>query len=475
MNKKVSEIMDDIDYNELNTIELDEKINEDISFDRIKSIAMNAVTDEYKSTNRKKKHLSKFIIIPAAAVLILMSVTAFALTASETFRAFFGDSVDFIMGKTQDVQKSYTQNGITFTVESAVVDDTSGLVIFSLVKEDGTAFDKNTAVGDIKLSTGDGYSFGRKLKFTEDYKKLLYYIDPSNDGKLYGKKLNITVQNLVTDRQGESEIDMDLSEIYKNNPIDTSMESNKPLYSGLDDSKSDQVPMFSQNLDSAHGIQLMYEIPEYRIIGAGFASGKLTIASSLDRPNGNSSSYADIYKLIDTRTGEALNSIQATRYDEEGTEAEISQIVFDVSDIKSLKYLKPVISYNLKNIIVEGEWSVDFKLQKNIDILKLKSDVTFDEESRDGSSTITINEIDASIIAIKVRGICVGKPLSVKKLPELRDSYILMKDGTISKFNRSSAGFDGKDGFVMDLRVDGLIDVSNIKSINIAGYEFSVQ
>lgn len=477
--------MDNMDYNQLDSIELKEEINKDISFDRIKAIAIKGIADTDKSSKKHKKRLSRFVIIPAVAIITLMSVTAFALTTSEDFRAFFDDSIDFIVGKTQDVQKTDTKNGITFTVESAVIDDTSGLIIFSFVKEDGTAFDKNTTVADIKLSTGDGNGFSRESKFTDDYKKLLYYIDPINDGKLYGKKINITVQNLVADTPGERQADVDLYELYKRNPFDiNNTQQNKPIDSSVSDEKSVRIPIFFDThstsahvykIPNTHAIVPIYEIPQYRIIGAGFVDGKLTIASQLDRPYGNSSSYGDIYKLIDIRTGEIINSTEAGRYCEEGTKTETSQVVFDVSDVERLKFLKPVISYNLKSIIVEGEWSVDFKLQKNIDMLKLTSKAAFDEENNDEIHTVTINQINISVVGVNVKGVSIGKSSSIKKIPRLKDSYILMDDGTVNKFKNSSAEFEGKDGFSMNFRITGLIDVKNIKSIFIAGHEFPVK
>jgi hypothetical protein len=468
--------MDDMDYDQLDTVELNEEINTDISFDRIKSIAMNGIADANKNSKKQRKRLSRLVIIPAAAIITLMSITAFALTTSEAFRAFFDDSIDFIVGKTQDVQKTDTKNGITFTVESAVIDDTSGLIIFSFVKEDGTAFDKNTAIADIKLSTGDGNGYSRELKFTDDYKKLLYYIDPINDGKLYGKMINITVQNLIADIPGERQADVSLSELYKMNPFDIdNTEPNKTAGGSATDEKSVKVPIALNDLDSANAIVPIYELPQYRIIGAGFVDGKLTIASQLHRPYGNSSSDADIYKLIDTRTGEIINSTGAARYFEERTKTEISQVFFDVSDIERLKYLKPVISYNIKSIIVEGEWSVDFKLQKNMDMIKLTSKAAFDEENNDEIYTVTINEINISVVGVNVKGVSIGKSSATKKIPLLKDSYILMNDGKVNKFKNSSAEFDGKDGFSINFRIADFIDVKNIKSIFIAGHEFPVK
>jgi len=476
MSKKVSEMIDNIDCSHLDNIEHGEGLREDISLDRIKSRAMGVV---FENKNRKnKRRWSKMIIIPAAAIITLMSITAFALSSYEPFREFFGDSISFITDKIQPIQKSYTKNGIIFTVENAVIDDTSGLIMFSLVKKDGTAFDENTTLGDIKLNTGDGYGFGRRIVLSENNKKLLCYIDIHNNGKLYGKKLSLAVENLVTSTSGEKQTDIDLFELYINNPNDFKAVPITPTGSDGPTGRPHIAPIFYHQMDISYRIKPMEQLPQYGVLGALYMDGKLIVITELSMPKGNSSSYADIYRLVDTRNGEGISSIQATqttRSGREDTGISYSEIIFEIGDIENLKYLKPIVNYNLKEMDVEGDWAVNFSLKKNVDLIESRPNLTFEKQYDNETHIITIKEMFISAVGIRVENSSVSKTTGSVRLPRFEDSYILMKNGEQIKLTSTTLGLNNPEEHTVYFRADGFIDVENIEAVYIAGQRLPVK
>lgn len=469
MNKKVSDILDNIDHYELDNIEFHEDIKKNISLDRIKARAMSAAIQNGKAAKKGRKLLTRLLL--PAAIITLMSATVFGTTYSEAFRDFFGDSIFFITGNTQEVQRRDNDNGVTFTVESSVTDDSSSLIIFSFKKDDGTAFDKSTTFGNIFLNIGTTHAYKRTLKFTEDYKTLLGYINVMGDEKFYGKKVSLTVENLVAETSGEQKVDINLYNLYKNSPLEK-IKIDEDLERRLAEENPSRMTDYSFYIDQMDGMSLMEEVSELKLYGVGFIDGKLILLTEIDNPLKNSGNYGHIEKLYNEKTGETIARSKLYGGGIETTESQILQSVFEVPDIESLEYLKPIVSYNLRDTLIKGKWTVDFKLEKNMDRLKLKPMLTYEEIADGKRNAITIKEISVSVIGIKIKGESTDRTPSYQKAPEMKDSYIVMKDGQKYEFIGSYGSMD-EDGFTLDFSIDGLIDVKNVEYIILSGHRIN--
>ena len=473
-NIRISDSLDDIDTSVLDNIEAHYKIKSGVSVDRIKSRVMEGIgaagTTVKAPVKSRKIRLS--ILIPAAVLIIAMTFTAYASRNSQAFGIFFSDAMDFISGKTQEINLVDSNNGFTMNLEAAVNDERSGVILFSFTKDDGSEFEKGMAVGSITLDgTGGGYGFSQTRAVSDDMKKMSYCIDPRVTGKLSNRKLTLTVQDLIRETSGEEKTAINLKQLYDAKPINITTAKSEVQISGSA-ATAKVVPTGEQKQN--YDIQLIPDIISgFKLEGVSFIDGQLCIFTAIPGSNMKyDEDIADIRFLVNSKTGEKIYPEYRTGImptDQDNTS--YSRYVFNISQPELLEDLEPVISYTTKEVI-EGRWSVSFRLQGTKPPVVINPNVRI----KDNNDVITITRVSVSMTGIYVEGYVTNeKGERVARNVNLAQSVALRNGESITTTWGSTEYDQNRDLFILNYRINGFIDIEDVQAVVIQGIEIPIR
>jgi hypothetical protein len=200
--RQIVDIMANIDNQELEDLLLTEEeereLTQKIDMDRIKSNAMSKIQEEeprvYK--NRKVKKYKASIVI-AAAMIMILSTTAFASQYMDSLKQFFGQSASIAEDERSPIQGTDTVSGVTMNVEEGVYVGNSGYLVVSFTKEDGTPFPVSVSIPGLELKMEHDVSYMVGQQLLDDNKKLVgvFELDAAND--LDGLKARITADQIT--------------------------------------------------------------------------------------------------------------------------------------------------------------------------------------------------------------------------------------------------------------------------------------
>lgn len=231
MNKKISELISELDIERIQDIELQdlpEQGEESISLEAIKEKAMEGIKvtrlEDSKAAKNINKKKFKWNLVPLVAVLIAMGITVVAIESTGILRNIFGESFHLIEQDVQQVETQFIKDGVIFTVEEAIIDSKSGVIVVSMEREDGLPFEENTEIRELSIHTehGGGLGWGSEYSFSTDKTKLIGEIDLSGGRQLYGQEITITAMGLghwepdyttfTTDKEGPWNISFELGQ-----------------------------------------------------------------------------------------------------------------------------------------------------------------------------------------------------------------------------------------------------------------------
>lgn len=470
MNKRISEMMDDLDPsllkdNYMNEDEakirvVDELKEEDISLTNIKKLAMKNIECEIDKemnqntvkgsvskleldsrlniknkivkndaheiidldTKRRKKRLSrkfvKRVIIPLVAAALLMGITVVAVGSSETLMQIFGEAFPMIQSESQDIGKSMTVDGMTFTAEGAVIDNKSGLFVVSFIKEDGTSFEEGTEVEDIRLEMEKrgGMGSSRETKLSEDGKKLVCVIDMSGDRKLYGQDITLRAKSPGKWLSGEEKTEANLYEAYKQSEL------NRVEQATRQNNKESEGSSDEWEYTGSRGIKipLIQEIPQLTLDNIEWVDEELRITTSYPDPTGEEELMLSI-DLVDRRTGQEVtsNGGRGSWKADEGISIRYERFLGIQEE--DLAHLEMKIGYEYFVPITNSEWKIEFKLDKNNNIRTQKTNTRIKTNTQE----VTIKEVELSTLGVKIEGI------KHTRNSDYLEAYLQMKDGSI--------------------------------------------
>lgn len=462
MNKRISEMMDNLEPSLLEHIYIEDiriedmhidegevniRVNgkeqpklkeEDISLVHIKRLALKNIVGEIEAgregveqeiinktieldKKRTKKRLSKKFIkrvmIPLVAATLLMGLTVVAISSSETLRDIFGDAFPMIQSEAQDIQKSMTIDGLTFTAEGAVIDDKAGLFIVSFVKEDGSPFEEGIVVSDIELDMENrgGMGWSKDTILTEDGTKLICMIDMSGDKKLYGQKLVLKAKSPGKWCSEEIESEVDLYEAYKQSEVNRL----KQATINMREKNREEDEKWEYTGDKGLKIPFDDEKSKLTLDKVEWKHETLGIAVSYSNSRGEDELILDI-NLIDTRTGKEITSDGGSGIwdGSEGIGKEYRKFMGITPE--DLPYLQMKISYEYFEAIADNEWEVEFELNQNQNIRTQKTNTRIETRTQE----ITIKEVEVSALGVKIEGI------KHTRNNEYLEAYLQMKDGS---------------------------------------------
>lgn len=460
-NLKISDVFDDIDNKMLDNVEVKSKFIFGISKSKIKRRVMNSISSKeysYKSTEMKIKLRSKMIILASVIVSILViPLGIFAANNSIAFRIFFEDSMNFLNGKTQDINLVANSNGITMNLETAVNDDKSGILLFNFTNNDGSKFDKEITLGEVTFEGLNGYLLNSHEKFSDDMKVLSCYTKVYTDDKLPNKKLTMTVKSLIKKQSEEKIISLDLKKLFDSKPISLTISNNDVIVPGVQFESKDGTLTDMQDF----GVPIIPEIKDsFKIKGIAFINNKLRILTS-----NNSNDFEDIINcLIDSKTGQKTFCELKTNSNEGDKDSRVySLYTFNISKPEELKNLQLLVSYTTKSEN-NGNWSVDFNLKRSEPSVSKDVNIIINDNN---------NNVNISKITISMKGLTVEGFITDEKGEMIIDNLnaipnIKLNDGSNIEASWQGTEFNQKTKhFILTYEPEKLVDVNNLISITI--------
>lgn len=439
MNKKVSEIMDDLEYEWLEDIELehDERINQ-ISFEHIRERAMNGVEEEDKNiisinTHKKKKINSKRkfkrILIPLVAAISLMGITAVAINSNEGLREILGEALPFIQSEIQSIGETTTHKGIDFTAEAAAIENKAGIFYLSFEKEDESLFEEGITFRRIQpsIKRRGGMGWTTESALINNGKKLMAIIDLSGSKELYNQTIEFTAYDVGKWEEGIISPNINLEQVYKNTL--TQQEESIPLIESF--------------------------LP-YTLDKVEFEGDTLELITSVASPNGECLLQHDNITLIDKRTGKEIEYDGGSGSWDVETQRDTKYHRFIGLNESDLAYLDIKLEYTYFNPLVSGEWKVAFQLDKNENVKEKK----LFKQIRTQDINVTLHDVQISKLGVKIEG------LRHKGSSYDLTGYIQMKDGTKIKLVDSGSWGSWNLIFGKQYKFGTNIDSIQIDAIN---------
>ncbi|MGE7825919.1 hypothetical protein [Paenibacillus sp. NPDC093718] len=201
--RRIVDIMANIDNQELEDLLLTEEeereLTQKIDMERIKSNAMSKIQEEETMVfkNRKVKKYKASIVI-AAAMIMILSTTAFASQYMDSLKQFFGQSASIAEDERSPIQGTDTVSGVTMNVEEGIYVGNSGYLVVSFMKKDGTPFPAGVSIPGLELKTEHDVNYMVGQQLLDGNKKLIavFEMDAMND--LDGLKARITADRITS-------------------------------------------------------------------------------------------------------------------------------------------------------------------------------------------------------------------------------------------------------------------------------------
>ncbi|EHB62579.1 DUF4179 domain-containing protein [Paenibacillus sp. FSL R5-0810] len=201
--RRIVDILANIDNQELEKLFLTEEeereLTQHISLERIKNRAMNRILEEETMMfkNRKVKKYKASIVI-AAAMIMILSTTAFASQYMDSLKQFFGQSASIAEDERSPIQGTDTASGVTMNVEEGIYVGNSGYLVVSFMKEDGMPFPEGASIPALELNMEHDVNYMVGQQLVDDDKKLIgvFEMDAMND--LDGLKARITADRITS-------------------------------------------------------------------------------------------------------------------------------------------------------------------------------------------------------------------------------------------------------------------------------------
>lgn len=439
MNKKISEMMDHLDEQYIQGIQIEDREKVDIDKDKegieypslyiIKRKALEGIKvvplETVKEQKKEKKHKltgKKRFILPLVAALTALGMTVVAVSNYPVLSHLIGDGFGAISKEAQVVGQSVTKQGITFTVEEAVIDSSSGFIAVSFTKEDGSPFEPGTMPERISIQpkhqTSMGYSYEPIL--SEDGKKIFCLIDMSMSGNLYGQEITLLVEKIGRTETGEIPLELNLQDAYNQ------MQGlDYHFYEGLEYTPNQAlgIPL----TDTLPGLVLDQVILDHK--------GILKLYTSYEDPY-EENNLNTTFKLIDTALDSEVYYQEGTNIWDASTKRRKIEDVYRGVVEEDLKDLKLTLQYEKYIPLAGDEWALTFKLQKNKNVKKAKPNLTL---TKGTSAELVIKEVEVSRLGVRVEG------YQPKGSVALFDMSLKMKDG--KRIGLSTSGLNTKSNY----------------------------
>lgn len=381
--KKINDLLNDFDIMDESLNIKEEEISEEEKL-RIKNLTLE------KAGFSIKKSTKKHLILPLAAAfsIILSFAVVFAQGGfSKVYYNLFGENIKYVDGLGTEINKSYTDNGITFNVANMLGDENSFYIIFELIKENGESF-KNTEYiefEDLNLdfNSSGGYTY---YKIDDDNKadnKATFVLIGNTAKKAVNKKMTMSIKNITEYSTAELENFKPYDFLSQNEEfINQSLEKNtkKSIIQITDDMNEEekQKSKYMNSLVPDYILAFMQEnimLDDKNYIfvdNVGFAEGRLCIRFAQNT----------------LQTDEQISNIYFVNK-ENSDDIIYGDILFTDSDQNNVY---DYYSFNINNMEELKKYDFKYSVMKEASKTIGDWEVTFKGNYKNSSQTINVNE-----------------------------------------------------------------------------------
>ncbi len=474
--KKINDLLNDFDI-------IDENLNiKEDSMSEIEKLRVKNLTLEKLGLKNKKSTKKKLILpLAAAMTLVLSFAVVFAQGGiSNVYYKLFGENIKYVNEIGTEINKDYSNNGITLNVANMLGDENSFYIIFELINENGESFENINYIEfedlNLDFNSSGGYTYYKIEDDNEKDNKATFVLIGNTAKKSVNKKMTLKINNLTEysiielDKfepfdflsDNEEFINQSLTQNTKKSiiPITSDMlEEEKQKSQYMNSLIPDEVLPFKQE-------NIMLDDKGYIYVdNIGFVEKRLCIRFAVNTLN--SDEYiSELYFVNkndpdDILYGEILftESNKSTVYD---------YYSFNIKNMEELK------SYDFKYSIMketkktEGNWDVSFKA----DYKNTSKKINVNKEVELDGKKYKIDNVKLSPISLNVE----LKNNLVDNIDNPKHNFfdvvsVVLKDGSIIKSissGSSSNPFSASINMIFEKPVDVLtIDYIKIGDIKI--------
>ncbi len=458
--------------------EQDIEQNKDISLERVKTLALQGITQDSKNKvvsfprlNFKKRWL------PLVASLTLFATPIMAIGYNSYSHNLFGETYEYVAENVNPINKSVEFGTLRLTIQESLVVDSRAIIIATTEKINGDIFEDNS----INYKWISGYSNVGNISSTSYYsylsdnKQQLITIlehDIERDSLLYGEIFTLVVEDLgYSGTYKINDVDINLSSLYKQSsewePVDTQEHrSINPIVSQI--AKNSLNHPLGENFPEGVNIaRVQYEYMD------NWQTNVFSIICE------NAELLGDDYRYIrptltNIETGEEIpfNSSSVSLVGDE------QFLIFEFHENFYKEYLgidlmenldKMQLSFEIDgfNPLFKGEARIDIELTENI------TDNFIINPTNLALDNYLVEQIILTPAYMQINGVSKPSNDSSNKVPD--NIELLYKDGTTQFLYPSSYV---ADEYILDMQLDifsndlasiKLIDIDNILGIVIDG------
>lgn len=343
---------------------------------------------EDRASEATHRRTGRLVALLAAAALVVLAGFTYADRIQELFVSYFGGGSN-VAKQAQPVGATATDQGIRLDTVSVINDGDTVYLIVDLVDATGDRLTEDLFFGDSPLSgmrligeNADGpYGYGEEtLAFDPETRTATLMV--TGEGLASGETATLSLSQIYTNKTDHDLVadDLNLADLLDRGgtfePIDWNAErgfsggvSTEFLSDGLaapEDIEEvlvrDQMHVEIPGLDTSYISNIAYR--------DGFLHIQMNPADSVS----SGWASAQLYDLIDTRTGKEVGSYYGARYGSRQVDGSAQAVgdyqeeVFRV-DAADLPYLRLHVFGHSFDTLIEGDWEVSFTVPDSVEIL----------------------------------------------------------------------------------------------------------
>lgn len=474
--KKINDLLNDFDI-------IDENLNiKEDSMSEIEKLRVKNLTLEKLGLKNKKSTKKKLILpLAAAMTLVLSFAVVFAQGGiSNVYYKLFGENIKYVNEIGTEINKDYSNNGITLNVANMLGDENSFYIIFELINENGENFENVNHIEfedlNLDFNSSGGYTYYKIEDDNEKDNKATFVLIGNTAKNAVNKKMTLKINNLT---------EYSIIELDKFEPFDFLSENEEFINQSLtQNNKKSIIPITSDMLEEEkQKVQYMNSLIPDEVLpfkqenimlddkgyiyvdNIGFAEKRLCIRFAVNTLN--SDEYIrELYFVNkndpdDILYGDILftESNESTVYD---------YYSFNIKNMEELKNYDFKYSIMKETKKTEGNWDVTFKA----DYKNTSKKINVNKEVELDGKKYKIDNVKLSPISLNVE----LKNNLVDNIDNPKHNFfdvvsVVLKDGSIIKSissGSSSNPFSASINMIFEKPVDVLtIDYIKIGDIKI--------
>ncbi|MDF2677219.1 MAG: exported protein of unknown function [Bacillota bacterium] len=381
--KKINDLLNDYDI-------IDENLNiKEDSMSEIEKLRIKNLTLEKLGLTNKKSTKKRLILpLAAAMTLVLSFAVVFAQGGiSNVYYKLFGENIKYVNEIGTEINKEYSNNGITLNVANMLGDENSFYIIFELINESGESFENINYIEfedlNLDFNSSGGYTYYKIEDDNEKDNKATFVLIGNTAKKAVNKKMTLKINNFA---------EYSIIELDKFEPFNFLSENEEFIKQSLTkNTKKSLTPITSDMLEEEkQKIEYMNSLIPNEILpfkqeniilddnnhisvdNIGFAEGRLCIRFAVNTLN-TDEYISELYFVNKNNPDDIL----------------YGDILFTDSDWNNIY---DYYSFNIKNMEELKNYDFKYSIMKETKNTEGNWDVSFKADYKNSSKKINVNK-----------------------------------------------------------------------------------